>query len=98
MAGSFAVELAKTLDVLERDCRFLLDLIFRIHGFDSGEVKHGVEQHRGMAVRKYEAVTIWPDWICRVEAQELLPQNVSHGRERHRRDRNARVGLLYRID
>ena len=49
-----------------------------------GQVQERVQQHRGVPGRKDEAVAVGPDWILRVEAQELLPQAVGHRRQGHR--------------
>jgi hypothetical protein len=44
-------------------------------------MKHRIEQHRGVAARLHEAVSIRPDWIFRVEAQETLPQRIDQRRK-----------------
>ena len=48
-----------------------------------------------MAHRQHEAVAVGPDGVLRVEAQEALPQGISHGSHGHGRARVAGVGLLH---
>jgi len=97
MAGAFAAELAKPLDVVERDRGFVKTLIPGVDSFDASEMEQGIEQHRGMAIRQHEAVAIWPDWIVGIEAQELLPDGVDQRRQRHRRARVPRFRLLHGV-
>src|SRR5215813_537409 len=56
------------------------------------------EQHRSMAVREHEAITIWPDRIVRVETQDTVPDRIYQRRERHRRAGVPGFGLLNRVD
>ena len=44
-----------------------------------------------------KAVTIGPDGIVRVKAEEVLLQAIGYGCERHRRTRMSRPGLLDRV-
>jgi hypothetical protein len=51
-----------------------------------------------MAVREDEAITIGPDRILRIEAQDAIPDRIDQWRERHRRAGLSGFGLLHRID
>src|SRR5512145_2438399 len=51
-----------------------------------------------MAVREDEAITIGPDRILRIEAQDAIPDRIDQRRERHRRAGVSGFGLLHRID
>src|SRR5215475_6433091 len=51
-----------------------------------------------MAVREYESITIGPDRILRVEAQDAIPDRIDQRRERHRRAGVSGFGLLHRVD
>src|SRR5579884_1515022 len=98
MSWSFAVELPEILKVIKSQRRTVQDLVLGIHRFDAAQVKHGIKQHGSMAIRKDEAIAIWPDRICRIEAQKLLPQNISHRSQSHRRAGVAGVGLLHGVN
>ena len=97
VAGAFAVELPKALDVVQGHRQLAQHLVLGIDRFDAGEVQQGIEQRRGVPNREHEAVAVGPDRVLRVKAQEVLPQAIDHGRERHRRTRMAGVGLLDRV-
>ena len=97
MAGAFAAELPKPLDIVERDRGLAETLVFGIDGFHAAEMQHRVEQHRGMAIGKNEAIAIWPDRIVRIEAQKVLPDGVDHRRQCHRRAGVAGIGLLHGV-
>ena len=81
MAGAFAAELPKLLDVVERDRGLAEMLIFGVDGLHTAEMQQCVEQHRGMAVGQHEAVAIGPDRIVWIEAQKILPQRIGHRRQ-----------------
>ena len=66
----------------------------RVDGLHLGQVQQRIQQHRRVAHRQHEAVAIGPDWIVRIEPQELLPQAIGHRRHRHGRSWMAGVGLL----
>ena len=51
-----------------------------------------------MAVREYKSITIGPDRILRIEAQDAIPDRVDQRRERHRRAWVTGFGLLHRVD
>ncbi len=85
MAGAFAAELPKPLDIVERDRGLIEMLILCIDGLHAGEMQQRVEQHRGMAIGKNEAIAVGPDRIIWIEAQKILPKRVGHRRQRHRR-------------
>ena len=97
MAGATAVQLAKCFDRIQRDRRLAQRFVVLAHRPDSAQVEQRIEQHRGVADGKHEAVTVRPDRILRIEAQELLPQAVSHRRHRHGRARMAGVGCLHGV-
>ena len=61
MAGRLAVELAEAADVVERHRGLPQRLIFGVHRLRLGEVEHGPEQHRGVAVGEHEAIAVGPD-------------------------------------
>ena len=98
MSGRLAVKLAKMFEVIHRDSQFAEALTFGVHAPHLSQVQHGVQQHRGVAVRKNEAVAIGPDWIRRIVAQELLPKAVGYWRQAHGRPGVSGVRLLYSID
>ncbi len=97
VAGGPRVELAEALDVVEADRGVADDLVVGIHRLHPRQEEQRVEQHRGVARGKDEAVAVRPDRVLGVEAQELLPEGVGERRQRHRRPRVARVRLLDRV-
>src|SRR5207247_3294943 len=54
VAWTFAVELAKTLDVLQRYGKFPQHLVLAVDRLDTGEVQHRIEQHGSVAGGCYE--------------------------------------------
>ena len=94
VAGTFAAELSKPPDIVDRDGGRPLPLLFAVYCFHAAEMEHGIEQHRGMAIGKHEAVSIGPGWIVGIKTQKALPQRVNHRRQGHWRPRMAGVGLL----
>src|SRR5258708_3674118 len=60
MARSFAVDLAKTLDLFHRERRFVEDFAVRRNIANSGEGQHRVKQHGSVAVRVSAARGIGP--------------------------------------
>ena len=97
MARALAAELAEPLDIVERDRRLAERLVLGIDRLDAGQMQHGVQQHRRVAVGEHEAVAVRPDRIVRVETQKVLPQRIGHRRQRHRRAGMARIGLLHGV-
>ena len=97
VAWTLAVELAEALDVLEGDGQLALPLVLGVDRFHAGEVEHGIQQHRGVSVRQHEPVAVGPDRILGIKTEEILPQGVDHGRQRHRGTGVAGVGRLDRI-
>ena len=63
VSRTFAVDLPKTLDVIERDCRLAKKPVLGIDRFYAGEMQHRIKQHGGVSVRQHEAITVWPDRI-----------------------------------
>ena len=94
MAGASAADLPKPLDIVERDRGLIETLVFGIDGLHAAEMQQRVEQHRGMAIGKDEAIAVGPDRVIRIEAQKILPERVGHRRQRHRRAGMAGIGLL----
>jgi hypothetical protein len=92
VAWTFAVELPKPPDIVECDRR--RPVFFTVYCFDTAKMEHCVEQHRGMAIGKHEAVSIGPGWIVGVKTQKALPQCVNDRSQGHWRPRMAGVGLL----
>ena len=98
MARRLAAELAEAADIVERDRRLPELLVIGVHRLRAGQVQHGPQQHRGVAVREHEAVAVGPDRILRVEAHDPVPDRVDQRRQRHRRAGVPGLGLLDRVD
>ena len=84
VAGGRRAELAEVLEVVERDPV-------------PGQVQDRVQEHRRVAGRQHEAVARGPVRVLRRMAHHARVEQVGHGRQRHRRARVARVGLLDRV-
>src|SRR6266852_4911252 len=93
----FAVELAEVTDILEGHCRVTEAFVIGIDRLGAGEMEHGPEQHRGVAVREYEPITVGPDGVLRIETHDAIPDRIHQRRERHRRARVPGLRLLYCI-
>src|SRR5205085_3294031 len=76
MPRTLAVELAKTLDVINRDAGFAHLFVVGIHRLHSGKVQDGIQQHRRVSDGKHETIAIWPDAIFGIEAQDAIPQRI----------------------
>src|SRR5580704_5348633 len=85
MPGRSAAELAKLLDVVERD-------------LVAGEIEDAVEQHRAVSGREHEAIAPEPLRIFRIVTHEARVEQVGGGRHPHRQSAMAAVGLLDRVD
>ena len=85
MAGRDRAELAKALD------------LFDGHLLVAEEMQHRIEQHRTMAGREHEAVTIGPSRVGRVESQKAREQHGGDIGRPHRKSGMARFRLLDRI-
>ena len=81
VSGRAATELTKIAQFLDGD---------RV----TGQMQHCVQKHRGVTVRKYEAVAIPPTRIGWVVLEELAPQHFRHIRHAHGRAGVTGVGLL----
>ena len=81
VARGAAAELPERLQVVDREVV-------------AGQVQQRVEQHRGMAVREHEAVTVGPVRITRVVAQVARPERHRHLGHAHRGAGVAGVGAL----
>ena len=55
----------------------------------AGQVQQAVQQHRSVAVRQHEAVTIGPVWIYRIMLVVIIPEDFGDIRHAHRRARMA---------
>ena len=64
--------------------------VLRVDRFHTRQVKHRVQQHRGMANGQDKSVSVGPNRMVRIEAQEPLPQPIDHWRQRHGRARDGR--------
>ena len=93
-----AVELAEPADIIERHRRLPQRFIVRVHSSRTTQMERGPEQHRSMAVRQHEAVSIWPDRILRIKMQHSVPDCIDQRCECHRRTGVSRLGLLDCID
>ncbi len=96
--GGFAVELAEVTNVIERNRWMTEAFVFSVDRLCAGEMEHGPEQHRGVAVREHEPIAVGPDWVLRIEAHDAIPDRVDQRRERHRCAGVPGLGLLDRID
>jgi hypothetical protein len=81
MAGSLAVPLAETLDLVEGE------VIAR-------EIEHAVEQHGAMSGREDEAIAVDPVGIARIVLEKLGPEHIGCVCHSHRHTGMARVSLL----
>src|SRR5580698_6535161 len=81
-------------DIIERNRRLSQCLIVSIDCLRVGEMEHRPEQHRGVAVREYEAIAVGPDRILGIKAHDAVPECVEQGCERDRRVRVSRLGML----
>src|SRR4029453_12766945 len=94
MSGCSALELAKVADVFGGDRRITQSLVIGIHRLRASEMKHGPEQHRGVAVREHETVPVGPDRVLGIEAHDTIPDRVNQRRERHGRAGVPGLSLL----
>ena len=81
MSRGLGAELPKILQLLDRQ------------GI-AGQMQHGIQQHRCMAVRQHEAVAVPPSGISRIELKHVAPEHFGDVRKAHRSARMARIGLL----
>ena len=66
-------DLPEPLDVVDGNRGLAETFILGVDRLDAGEMQQCIKQHRGVAVRKREAIAIEPDRIIGVEAKEMLP-------------------------
>jgi hypothetical protein len=97
MPRTAALQLPEVLQILERHRELTECFILPVHGLHPRQVQHRIEKRGGVTGRKHEAVAIRPNRILRIKLQELLPQNIGHWSQGHRRARMAGVRLLDRI-
>src|SRR5262245_23335949 len=98
VAGRLAVELAEAADVVKRNRWPPQRFIVLVHGPCAAAMKRRPEEPRSMAVPEYQSITIGPDRILRIEAQDAIPDCVDQRRERHRRAGVPGFGLLHCVD
>src|SRR5262249_12548717 len=98
MARRLTVALAEPNDVLELYRRRPQRFIFGNDGTRSGEMERRPEQHRSMSIREYEAITVGPDRIFRIESQHAIPDRIHQRRQGHWRTGMSRLSLLHRVD
>ncbi len=84
VAGGLAVQLAETLQFLDRQVV-------------AGEVQQRVDQHRAVAVGQHEAVAVGPLGVRRIVLQVVAPQHFGDLGHAHRRTGVAGVGLLHGV-
>ncbi len=65
---------------------------------DAAEMEQAIEQRRGVADRRHEAVALGPCGVRRVEAQKALPEAASRCCRAHRRARAAGFRALDLVD
>src|SRR5215472_234016 len=94
VAGRFAVQLAKTTDIVERNRRLSHGFIVGIDGLGAREMENRPQQHRRMTIRQYETISVGPDGILWIETENPIPNCIHQRREGHWRARMSRVGLL----
>ncbi len=97
MSGAAAMQLAKLLDVLQRHGRLVDDVAVVIGLLHFREVQHAVEQHRSVAAGEHEAIAGRPRRVGGIEAEEVLPNGVGDGSQRHRRAGVSAVGGLHGV-
>ena len=98
VTGRLAVELAEPPDVIERHRLLSQRFIAGVHCPCAAEMERRPEQHRSMAVGQYEAITIGPDRILRIEPEDPIPYCIDQRCECHRRARVSGLGLLHCIN
>src|SRR6476620_3060316 len=95
MAWCLAAELPESTNVIKRHRRPSQFLIFRVDGLNLGKVQYRPKKHRGVAVGKYESVSVGPGGILRIESHHAVPESVDQRRECHRRARVTGIGGLH---
>src|SRR2546422_4159412 len=98
MPWGFALELPEMTDIFQGNRWMPEPFVIRVDRLCAGEMEHGPEQHRGVAVREHEPIAVGPDGVLRIEAHDAIPDRVNERRERHRRAGVTGLSLLYRID
>src|SRR6266446_6944114 len=98
MAGAAAAELAKRLDVVERNGRPADNLVVGVDRLNGGKVQHRIEQHRCVSGGEHETVAVRPDGIIGIKSEKALPQTIHYRRHSHWSAGMPRVGLLNSID
>mmetsp|Transcript_1401 Transcript_1401/g.2103 ORF Transcript_1401/g.2103 Transcript_1401/m.2103 type:complete len:574 (+) Transcript_1401:591-2312(+) len=94
MTGTAGMELAEGFEIVHAHGLAVAHLVVGRDGFDSRQVHGGVEKHGGMAETQDETITVGPDRIRRVEAEELGPDGIGDRRHGHWCSRMSAVRLL----
>ena len=90
---SFVSKACYRISVYEKSTEKLAWLL----GFRAFRELLDIEQHRGVTVREHEVVTVGPEGVVGIEAQEALPETVVHRRERHGRAGMPRLRMLHGV-
>ena len=80
MTRTFAVELAKRLDVIERHGGPVEQLVRGVDGFHARQMQRRIQQHRRVSVGQDEAVPVEPSRVFRIGAKDIPPERVDHRR------------------
>src|SRR3984957_7106914 len=94
---TLTADLPEPLDVVEGNRELAETFILRVDRLDASEMQQCIKKHRGVAVRKHEAIAIGPDRIIGIEAKEMLPQRIGHRRQRHWGAGMSGIGLLHGV-
>lgn len=97
VAGTLAVKLAKSLDVLQGYRQLPQLLVFGVHRLDLAQVQQRIQQHRSMANGEDKAIAIGPNRVIGIEPQKSLPEAVDYWCHGHRGARVTGGSLLNRI-
>src|SRR5215510_4281783 len=95
MPGRFALELAEMANIVERNRWMAQHLIVGVNRLCLGKMEHRPEQHRSMTIGKNKPIAVGPDRVLGIEAHDAVPYCIDQRRERHRRTRVSRLGLLH---
>src|SRR3989449_11760161 len=97
MPWGFALELPEMTDIFQGNRWMPEPFVIGVDRLCAGEMEHGPEQHRGVAVREHEPIAVGPDRVLWVEAHDAIPERVHQWRERHWCTGVPGLSLLYRI-
>ena len=89
VAGGLGAGLTERLQVSERQA---------VAAADAGQIEQGIEQHRAVAGRQYEAVAVGPFRVGGVELEDVAEQHRGEVRRAHGQAGMTAFGLLDRVD